>query len=245
MPQSVPPAISLILSLVAGYMDSCTFLALFGLFVAQVTGSFVQFGAKLVDRGPGVLAKLIGILIFLLAAVSTTVLARRAERRQLHALPAALALEAALLAGLWAAWIFGRPFVDPASPAVIAASLLGLAAMGIQSAAVRLLAQGAASTNVMTSNITQFAIDMTDFTLAFRLQRKAPGDAEARSGYVEIRRRLGRVCTVLLGFLAGTIVGAYAYVRFDLWCVLPAIAVMAALSAWAALSKELRHRPRD
>ena len=38
----------MLLSFVAGYVDSYTYLALFGLFVAQVTGSFVIAGAELV-----------------------------------------------------------------------------------------------------------------------------------------------------------------------------------------------------
>ena len=45
MPRPMPPTVSLLLSFVAGYVDSCTFLA-FGLFVAQVTGSFVLIGAQ-------------------------------------------------------------------------------------------------------------------------------------------------------------------------------------------------------
>ena len=51
IPRTVPSA----LSFVAGYVDGCTFLALFGLFVAQATGSFVIAGAQLVvaDDGSG------------------------------------------------------------------------------------------------------------------------------------------------------------------------------------------------
>jgi uncharacterized membrane protein YoaK (UPF0700 family) len=41
LPRAVPP----LLSLVAGYVDSITFLALFGFFAAQVTGSFVVAAA--------------------------------------------------------------------------------------------------------------------------------------------------------------------------------------------------------
>ena len=40
------------LGYVAGYVDGCTFVALFGLFVAQVTGSFVAVGASLARRAP-------------------------------------------------------------------------------------------------------------------------------------------------------------------------------------------------
>ena len=44
----VPRIVPALLSFAAGYVDACTFLALFGLYVAQVTGSFVVAGAELV-----------------------------------------------------------------------------------------------------------------------------------------------------------------------------------------------------
>ena len=40
-PRPVPPALPPLLSFAAGFIDSFTVLALFGMFVAQVTGSFV------------------------------------------------------------------------------------------------------------------------------------------------------------------------------------------------------------
>ena len=43
LPRPVPP----LLSFVAGYVDSITFLALFGFFAAQVTGSFVVAAATI------------------------------------------------------------------------------------------------------------------------------------------------------------------------------------------------------
>jgi len=41
----VPLLMPVLLSFVAGYLDSYTYLSLFGLFAAQVTGSFVIAGA--------------------------------------------------------------------------------------------------------------------------------------------------------------------------------------------------------
>ena len=42
--------VPVVLGFTAGYVDGCTFVTLFGLFVAQVTGSFVIAGAILVVR---------------------------------------------------------------------------------------------------------------------------------------------------------------------------------------------------
>ena|ERR1035441_853741 len=62
---AVPRPIPVLLSFVAGYVDSCTYLGLFGVFVAQVTGSFVLAGALFVKSEPGALAKLLAIPFFL------------------------------------------------------------------------------------------------------------------------------------------------------------------------------------
>jgi uncharacterized membrane protein YoaK (UPF0700 family) len=61
---SVPRPIPVLLSFVAGYVDSCTYLGLFGAFVAQVTGSFVLAGSLFVKSEPGALAKLLAIPFF-------------------------------------------------------------------------------------------------------------------------------------------------------------------------------------
>jgi uncharacterized membrane protein YoaK (UPF0700 family) len=42
--------VTVVLGFAAGYVDDCTFVTLFGLFVAQVTGSFVIAGAILIGR---------------------------------------------------------------------------------------------------------------------------------------------------------------------------------------------------
>ena len=57
------------LGFVAGYVDSCTFLAFNSLFVAQVTGSFVVAGSELVADNDGFLIKVLAIPVFFAAGV--------------------------------------------------------------------------------------------------------------------------------------------------------------------------------
>jgi uncharacterized membrane protein YoaK (UPF0700 family) len=233
VPETLPPLVPALLSFVAGYVDSCTFLALFGLFVAQLTGSFVLVGTETVVHDTAAPIKLLAIPVFGLGGVVTTLLVRRAARDGGSALPATLALEAALLVGLLLSWRAGAPLVERGSAAVLLASLFGLSAMGVQSALVRLLVKGCPSTNVMTTNTTLFAIDATDLAIAWRARRRAPGDAAAAAAYAQASERFAVLWPIVLGFLVGTVTGAIAYARLDLWCVLLAIAVVVALAVWA------------
>src|ERR1700754_2307041 len=151
-PRPGPPALPPLLSFAAGFIDSFTVLALFGMFVAQVTGSFVLAAAAFVTKEQGALTKVLAIPVFLLAAVVTTVLAVVLERRGRAPLVWALGLECAALTSFLAVVLIGTPLTNPNEAAVVAASLLGLFAMGTQSATVRLLMRSVASTNVMTTN---------------------------------------------------------------------------------------------
>jgi len=235
----VPRIVPALLSFAAGYVDACTFLALFGLYVAQVTGSFVVFGAGLVARDQGFLIKVLAIPVFFLAGVLTTILAALLRRRGHAPLAFALALECVLIAGLLALGVV-EPFrEDPNAPLTLAAALLGLSAMGVQSAAVRLMLPGVASTNVMTTNTTLFAIDTAELLLGWHGARR--GDAAAAAQYDGARERLASLVPLWLGFLLGTAAGAVGYVSLGLWCLILILAVLIALIAWAVRRVRLNH----
>src|SRR5262249_48218796 len=68
---AVPLLMPVLLSLVAGCLDSYTYLSLFGLLSAQVTGSFVIAGAEFVTSDYGIAGKLIAIAAFVIAAAAT------------------------------------------------------------------------------------------------------------------------------------------------------------------------------
>src|SRR5215510_14125171 len=86
-----PRAVPILLAAVAGFVDACTFLGLFGFFVAQVTGS------------PGALA-LLAVPLFFAGGVAATLAAIAGQAVARSALAAALALETVLLIGFTAAF---------------------------------------------------------------------------------------------------------------------------------------------
>lgn len=228
----IPRIVPALLSFAAGYVDACTFLALFGLYVAQVTGSFVLLGAEFFAHEQGFLIKVLGIPVFFAAGVFTTILAEVLRRRGHAPLVWTLALECALLAAfllLGLTMDFGH---DPNAPTAILAAALGLSAMGVQSAAVRLLMPGVASTNVMTTNTTLFAIDTGELLLGWHGRRN--GDATGSAQYDAARARLAALVPIGLGFLFGTAAGAVAFVWLGLWCLVLILAQLLALVAWAA-----------
>jgi uncharacterized membrane protein YoaK (UPF0700 family) len=228
----VPRIVPALLSFTAGFVDACTFLALFGLFVAQVTGSFVIVGAEFVTRDEGFLIKVLAIPMFFAAGLFTTILADVLRRRGRNALAWMLTLECALLAAFLALGLALPITRDPNAPLTLIAAMLGLSAMGVQSALVRLLMPGVASTNVMTTNTTLFAIDTGELLLGWHGKRG--GDAASAAQYSSARERLAQLIPLGLGFLFGTAAGAFGFVLFGLPCLALVLAILLGLIAWAA-----------
>jgi uncharacterized membrane protein YoaK (UPF0700 family) len=224
-PPNLQRMLVFLLSVVAGYVDACMFLALFGLFVAQVTGSFVIAGTEPVVHEAGFLLKALAVPVFMIAAVAATILVSVTRTTRHTAWPWVLGLEGILLiAFLWIGLTNG-PFHNPDAPAALMAGLCGLAAMGVQSASVRLLAHGAPSTNVMTTNTTQFAIDATQLLLG-RLRSGAAGESEFQLEIGKVKQRLVETARVMIGFFAGVVLGALAFRLFGLICIAPLIGTL-------------------
>jgi uncharacterized membrane protein YoaK (UPF0700 family) len=222
-PKSIPRIVPALLSFTAGFVDGCTFLALFGLFVAQVTGSFVVVGAEFVTHDEGVLIKVLAIPVFFGAGLLTTIFAELLRRRGYAALAWTLAAECVLLAAFLALGLLAPFRHAPNAPHTIAAALLGLSAMGVQSAAVRLLMPGVASTNVMTTNTTLLAIDTGELLLGWHGRRK---NAEAAAQFSAARERLRVLVPIGIGFIVG-------YIWFGLWCLTLILVTLIGLIVWA------------
>ena len=223
------------LSFAAGYVDGCTFIALFGLFVAQVTGSFVVAGAVLVVAEKGTLIKVLAIPVFIFGVAVATAAAWVARHMGWRVSPIVLGLESLLLAGLLTAPLAVPDMNNPDQPAALVAGLCGLCAMGVQSAFVRLLMRGAPSTNVMTTNTTQLAIDATEILLA-RLWTGRSTGFPITSDIGRARKRLAETAPIVLAFLAGTITGCVACHGVGIVCLVLPVGILAGLAILASRS---------
>jgi uncharacterized membrane protein YoaK (UPF0700 family) len=233
-----PLAMAVLLSFVAGYLDSYTYLSLFGLFAAQVTGSFVIAGAEFVTSDFGIAGKLLAIAAFLAAAVATAALILSAGETRRAALPSMLALEALLLAVFAAIVVFGPAVRDARDWHGIVAGVFAAMAMGTQSVVVRLLMKDIPQTNVMTGNMTQLGIAVTELLMTRRRFAGDPhGEAVIRAA-AQLRVRLFTVLAIAIGFLAGAASGAVAFATTGLNGALLAVAIVAATAVWALARQE-------
>jgi uncharacterized membrane protein YoaK (UPF0700 family) len=214
-PTEPPAAVPIVLAATAGFVDACTFLGLFGFFVAQVTGSYVLVGARPVVGWPGLVAVL-AVPAFSAGGVAATIAAILGHAVARRPLAAALTLETLLLIGFAATFASAPSGMADAS--AVAASLLGLAAMGVQSATVRLLMRGAASTNVMTTNTTQVTIDATQLAWSWLCGKGGAAEAARQR---EAARRLWNAVPLPIAFLLGTLLGAAGFS----WIGRPVLAV--------------------
>ena len=236
----LPRWVPALLSFVAGYVDSYTFLALFGLFVANVTGSFITAGAELVTHDVGIAGKLIAILAFLVAAALTAALIELARDQGRDALPWMLALQTLLLAVFTVVTLASAPVTGANDWRGVVAGLFAAMAMGTQSAIVRLLMRGTPQTNVMTGNMTQLGIETTALLLAWRRHAREPNNLHHAREFIAVRSRLFIVLTIVLGFILGAACGAITFARAGLTGTPLAVVLVGALTLWALVRDRQR-----
>ena len=173
-----------LLSFVAGFSDTTTFLGLGGLFSAHVTGSLVLLAASL-GHGWHSQDALKILTLPLFAATATA--AGRFKTRFVFAQWLYLEANLLMLAGLFGLVDRARPDAS-LEAGVMACAVIGMA---IQTYAGRLYPQDCGLTTVMSNNIVQVIINLPK-----------PRDNP------EVRNALRRDISRLFGFAVGCIVGA-------------------------------------
>jgi uncharacterized membrane protein YoaK (UPF0700 family) len=233
---------AIILSAVAGFVDTAGFLGLFGLFTAHVTGDLVTAAATMTaGMSPGVWAKLAMVPVFMASVSIITLFARAIGRRGAATLAPLLFLMALALAAFGAAGFYLAPFAkDADAPAIALIGALGVFAMGIQNALMKGALKSFSQTTLMTGNLTQFTIDLTEF---FWPAEKTDVKERARMRKAAARdaRKTG---FPLLGFMAGAAAGAFGMKLYGFLSMgAPALAVLI-MSLVALIRSRERRRAR-
>ena len=190
--------LSVLLTLVAGFCDTVTFVAADSLFSAHVTGNFIVFAYDVVHHVDAhAWTKLVSFPVFVAAVVAGRWIGGRAQSRY-----ALLLWEAGLLlvaGGLVLALLLLH---DRTVFLMQLAAMLVVFAMGLQNAFGRLFAKETyGPTTVMTGNVTQATLDVVAWL------RTTGAPAEQAAG---LRKQLLVIGAFLLGCLAGAIAAKLA-----------------------------------
>jgi uncharacterized membrane protein YoaK (UPF0700 family) len=195
--------ISLLLSFIAGYCDTATFVAADHIFSAHVTGNFIVFAYQLVNHTAAYSwIKLITLPVFIISVVSGGWIATKASGRYLLLLSEGVLLTFSGLAAL--------AYQMSAYPVwmMYTVVMFIVFAMGLQNAFGKLFSKEThGPTTMMTGNVTQAALDIGS------LYRSKFGDASTK---LSLKKNL----TTVGGFLAGCLMGAFLAQRFGLSVVL-------------------------
>lgn len=194
-----------LLTVVAGAIDTIGFIALLGFFTAHVTGNLVLAGSALVKGGAGLWVKLGAIPLFILTVMLTKMWIDRCSQSH-KTLGWLLVAEAVFLSGFMLAGLHFDPFLDPGAPALALIGGLGLMALAIRNTASKTLIKNISPSTMMTGNTTQFGIDLSSYV---RMPGRDHGLALLKSGII------------VTAFVFGAMLGAVLYMRLGFWSVLP------------------------
>jgi len=203
-----------LLSVIAGMVDLTGFFTLGHVFPAHVTGNLVVAAADAVHGGPFHLAQALAIPVFMLA------LAGVSHRRRLGLVPPLLLVQFLLLAAVLVFSEIARPSSAPEGIMAGVAIMIAVSAMACQYALLRLAMPRVVSTAVMTGNLTNTVLSLLD-SLSER-RALLPADAG----------RLKRSLHLLVGFLLGCVVAAYAVSVLGDWAWAFPVALSGAAFTW-------------
>jgi uncharacterized membrane protein YoaK (UPF0700 family) len=200
------PAVPMVLSITAGYVDTASFLALHGLFTSHVTGNFVTLGASLAQGNTGTIAKILALPVFCLSVFATRIARFQLEKSGLSVLGVWLTLQFFLLATAGFLAVRYGPFPDANAVPAIATGLILVVAMAIQNAFHRIHLSNYPPTTIMTGTTTQAMLDLAD------LFHGVPEEAKHAT-----KVRVTNLLNGIVAFASGCAASAVLYFHVKEW----------------------------
>lgn len=203
--------VTLLLTMIAGYCDTVTFVAADSVFSAHVTGNFIVFAYQFV-KGSDVHAwiKLLTFPVFILAVmVGGRIAGKVLNHYTILFWEGLLLLSAGILV---AVFTYNGMFTETVMYTV---TMIAVFAMGLQNAFGKLYAREThGPTTMMTGNVTQASLDFGN------LIKSSFEDADA---LISLKKQL----ILIIGFLVGCFLGAFAGKQLGLvTLVLPGFAMI-------------------
>ncbi|GAA3774704.1 YoaK family protein [Flavobacterium ginsengiterrae] len=203
--------VTLLLTIIAGYCDTVTFVAADSIFSAHVTGNFIVFAYQII-KGSDVHAwiKLLTFPVFILAVIVGGRIALKSINRYTILFWEGVIL---VLSGI-ASYVFG--YLENFSEwTMYAVAMSTVFAMGLQNAFGKLFAKEThGPTTMMTGNVTQASLDLGN------LIKNGTNDADS---LLSFKKQL----VTIFGFLIGCFLGAVAGKFFGLGTlILPGAAMI-------------------
>lgn len=192
--------VTLLLTMIAGYCDTVTFVSADSIFSAHVTGNFIVFAYQLIKGSElNAWVKLLTFPIFIMAVITGGRMAYRFTNHYSIMFWEGLLL---LLSGIFVAvFTYLGIFEKWMMYAVVMATVF---AMGLQNAFGKLYAKETyGPTTMMTGNVTQASLD---FGILLRKGFKDP----------DVITSLKKQMITIFGFLTGCFLGAFAGKQFGL-----------------------------
>lgn len=199
-----------ILAASGGAIDTISFITLFGLFTAHVTGNLVVAGAALADNIEGIFTKLAAIPVFMLTVAIATLIIQSRKTYTPGLLAGVLCAEMVFLGLFTLCGYLYSPFSGAGDVHVFITGMFGIMAMGIRNAASRLLLSSTSPSTMMTGNVTQLTIDIISLV---------------RNPAADVRGRLGKSAASVAGFILGAGIAALLYMLVGFFSTLLPIAL--------------------
>ncbi|MCD0487872.1 DUF1275 domain-containing protein [Pedobacter sp. MC2016-14] len=204
--------VTLVLTIVAGYCDTITFVAADKIFSAHVTGNFIVFAYQMIKGAePDSWVKLLTFPVFLLAVMTGGWISSRIRNHHFLLCCEGILL---ILAGALA-YVLCDTESELTTISMYVVTMIVVFAMGFQNAFGKLFAKEThGPTTMMTGNVTQVALDLSGlFATGFT----------GADYWVSLKKGL----ITLAGFLIGCVLGAIAGQWYGLaGVVLPGVAMV-------------------
>ena len=212
---AAPTSTGVLLAFIASYVDTVSFIGLYALFVAHVTGNFGVVAAALLGQVQQLPTKILALPVFV-GAVAVAQLVNLAQSGQpRRAALLLLGAQTALLTGFMALGVRVHPAMSAEAPGILTVGLVGVFAMGLQNALGHMpLLKGLSPTTSMTGNLTEATMDLVNVVI---------GPASHR------RRSLPRFVSAwlpILAFALGAGAAVIGFANVGFWTLLAPILLL-------------------